>query len=1166
MEPEFDRSQESATILESTLKKPVAINPYSILIAILLLVVVFTRFYNLESRVMSHDESLHTQFSWYLSEGRGFSHDPLMHGPLQFHLIAFSYFLFGDSDASARIPAAAAGILSVLLVLLFHRWLGKWGALAAATLMAFSPYMLYYSRYVRNEAIVVPLALLMFYAVFRYFDDREAKWLYLLAGALALNYTAKETAFIYSAQLLIFLAAFFAWRVLRQPWREKRHKYIFSIGLSIAALGTALGIVTFFRERASSADVLGEISPAVESASSMATSGSLFSPLFLLAMLLAVGGLILITVSLIFAFGKRLRTEFPSLDLIIIVWTFTLPQLAALVASVLGWGALEYRAFVLLSRGMGLVFILLVLSAAIGIIWNWKKWLISAGIFFGIFIVFYTTFFTNNNGISSGFIGSLAYWLEQHGVERGSQPWFYYIFLQIPVYEFLLAIGSSIALYFGFKAGWNGEGGDEFDETGARVTFPVIAFLGYWTLTSLAAYTFAGERMPWLTVHIVFPMTLFAGWGIAKYLQTVDWDAVRRKNGWLAVILLIVIIIGAIRMIGMLFGGDSPFQGSELTQLNTTGLFIATLTFVILACFALFKVSKDWKISGVIRLGGAVLLMGLGLLTLRTSIRASFANYDFANEYLVYAHSATGVKTAMQQIEDLSIRTTDGLDIKVAYDDDVSWPLNWYLRNYPNQFFYGGTPTRELLNYPVILVGDNNWQLVEPLLGDRYNSYEYIRMWWPNQDYWNIKPTSIEAERNRLPESETSKYKPLSLGEYISGVWQHIRPFFTDADTRQAVWEIWLNRDFEKYGEIMGKDMGLTAWSPADRMKLFIRKDVAAQVWDYGVSAAALDEPILEDPYEDRMMDLTPDITVGGEGVGLAEFIRPRGIAIAPDGSIYITDTGNHRIQHLDSDGEVISTWGTFGDLLTGDAPGGTFNEPWDIAVAPNGDVLVADTWNHRIQRFTPDGEFIRMFGSEGIGETSDVLWGPRGVAVDQEGRIFVADTGNKWIKVFDEEGEFVTQFGGAGYLPGYLDEPVGVAVNPEGAVYVADTWNQRIQVFMESAPELFDPSIEWNMDAWYGQSLENKPYLSTGPDGTVCATDPESFRVLCFESDGNFIIGWGGLFGDNADQFNLLSGIALGEDGVVWVVDSGNNRIQKFIVDFDAVKTDIQDGVEEDE
>jgi len=144
--------------LDRLLAGSVRINLEVGLYIILLIAALFTRFYDLESRVMSHDESLHTQFSWYLSEGRGFSHDPLMHGPLQMHLVALSYFLFGDSDATARFPAAAAGVLAVGLVILFRRYLGRWGALTAALLMLISPYMLYYSRYVRNEALVVPCA------------------------------------------------------------------------------------------------------------------------------------------------------------------------------------------------------------------------------------------------------------------------------------------------------------------------------------------------------------------------------------------------------------------------------------------------------------------------------------------------------------------------------------------------------------------------------------------------------------------------------------------------------------------------------------------------------------------------------------------------------------------------------------------------------------------------------------------------------------------------------------------------------------------------------------------------------------------------------------------------------------------------------------------------
>jgi len=88
-------------------------------------------------------------------------------------------------------------------------------------------------------------------------------------------------------------------------------------------------------------------------------------------------------------------------------------------------------------------------------------------------------------------------------------------------------------------------------------------------------------------------------------------------------------------------------------------------------------------------------------------------------------------------------------------------------------------------------------------------------------------------------------------------------------------------------------------------------------------------------------------------------------------------------------------------------------------------------------------------------------------------------------------------------------------------------------------------------MDAWYGQSLENKPYLGIDENGIVCTTDPEGFRVLCFESDGEFLIGWGGEFGLESYQFNLLSGVDIDDQGQVWVVDSGNNRILRFNPEF---------------
>ncbi|MDF1499502.1 MAG: TIGR03663 family protein [Anaerolineales bacterium] len=1139
-------SEENQPWSDRLLERTSRIDLEASLYIVLILLAVFTRFYALEARVMSHDESLHTQFSWYLVEGRGFSHDPLMHGPFQMHAVALSYFLFGDSDATARFPAAFAGVLAVLMVLLFRKWLGRWGTLAATAMMVFSPYMLYYSRYVRNEMLVVPMALLMFYAVFRYFETRHVKWLYLLAASLALHFTTKETSFIYTAQLLLFLGLYFAWQVLSASWSNSRLKWTFVAGLLTAAVGGVLTMGSLFLDWAASGEVASDAS--LLTGGEAITSGVGLSPLISFGLILAVAGVLLMMVGLIFEYGRKLRSDFPAFDLIVVVWTMTMPQLAALPANIFGWDPLEYNSLLPLSRTILLVVLLLAASVAIGATWNWRKWLVSAAVFFGIFVVFQTTLFTNEDGLASGLVGSLGYWLEQHGVERGGQPWFYYLFLQIPLYEFLPAIGALGAGVYALRGAKSDGKPSPIDASG----FPVIAFLGYWALTAITAYSFAGEKMPWLTVHIALPLILFGGWGIGKFIEQVDWSVITSGRGWLIVILVILLLISFTQLAGSLLGGSPPFQGNELDQLRATNGFLTALAFSLGAIFALWRLTSGYSFAMLVRLGSALTLLALFGLTVRSSLRASFVHYDLANEYLVYAHSAPGVKTAMRQIEDLSRRTTDGLAIQVAYDDDVSWPLNWYLRDYTGQFYFGANPTRELLNYPVILVGDNNWQNVEPLLRDGFFSYEYIRMWWPNQDYWALKWSSIESERDRTLSDEAGTIEPMGLGEYLRFSWQHIKPFFTDRDVRAAIWEIWLNRDFTKYGQVAQRDLSMPRWSPADRMRLYIRKDIAAQVWDYGVSPAALEPPTFEDPYADRIFDLQASLVVGQEGLSPGDFFRPRDLAIAQDGSIYVADTANHRIQHLSPEGEVMELWGTYGNRAQGDAPGGSFNEPWGIAVAPDGNVYVADTWNHRIQWFTPEGEFIGMFGQEGYGETANSFWGPRDVAVDREGRVYVSDTGNKYIKVFDREGAYLGQFGGAGYLPGYLDEPVGLAVSEQGTVYVVDTWNQRVQGFLPiEENNTFAPVSEWEVDAWYGQSLENKPYIDTGPGGIVCTTDPEAFRVLCFLENGEFVGGWGGIFGMAANQFDVLSGVAVARDGTVWVVDSGNHRVMRFEPSF---------------
>ena len=1097
---------------------------YEVLIYILLIILtIITRFHSLEDRVMSHDENTHVYFSWLLEQGRGYSHDPLSHGPLQFHLVALSYFLFGDNDATARYPAALFGVIAVGMVWVFKRWLGRTGAIVAAVLMLISPYMLYYSRYVRNEALVVPLTMATVWAITRYMESRQSRWLYLLAFSSSLHFATKETAFIFTAQVLLFLGGYLLWRLISHQWKRQEFRLAFFIGLGLTALGTAVALVTYLLERARDT---GAASEALESldAGAAVLPGAALSPIIMLGVIVALLGLIAIITASILEFGRRLRTEFPTLDLLIIMGTMTLPQLSALPVTILGWDPLAYQDPVAFNRTSVVVILLLALSVIIGCLWDWRRWLIAAGIFFGPFIVLYTTLFTNGQGIATGLVGSLGYWLAQHGVERGSQPKYYYLLVQIPIYEFLPAIGALIAAVIGLKNKFVSIS-DQSDaqlesadhSQGSIITsFPIIPFIAAWALSSLLIYSFAGERMPWLTVHITLPLILLAGWGIGRFLDSMDWKQVRQTNGWIVVGLVFLVLLSTLRVVGFLFGSNPPFQGSEIDQLSATTGFM-TAVFAAIACsIGIAKLSPGWALTSLLKLTGALLLGLLAVVTFRSAFRAAYINYDNPTEFLVYAHSATGPKTALKQIEELSIRTTGRLDIQVAYDDETTYPFWWYFRNYKNAMYYGANPSRDLLNYPVVLAGDVNWPKLDSFLGDRYYAFEYARIWWPMQDYYNL-------------------------------TWERIAEMITSADYRTALWDIWFNRDYTAYGEVTGRDYSLTNWSPSNRMKLYIRKDFAAMIWDYGVAPVFIEEEEeFIDPYADQLEELQADKVIGQSGSSPGQFSRPRGIAVARDGSIYIADTMNHRIQHLDPSGEVFEVWGQYASVSNGEAPGGTFNEPWGIAIGPDGTVYVADTWNHRIQHFTSDGEFIGMIDSAGqMGET-DAFWGPRAVAVDAKGRLFVADTGNKRVVVFNSQGQWLTEFGGFGLDLGFLDEPVGLGLDGQGRLFVADTWNQRIQVFEEVSESLFHSVAEWPIGGWIGQSLDNKPYLAVGDDGTVCTTDPEGYRVLCLEADGEFIRGWGGL-GNDDSQFGLPAGIAFDRSCSVWVSDSANDRVMYF-------------------
>jgi sugar lactone lactonase YvrE len=259
-----------------------------------------------------------------------------------------------------------------------------------------------------------------------------------------------------------------------------------------------------------------------------------------------------------------------------------------------------------------------------------------------------------------------------------------------------------------------------------------------------------------------------------------------------------------------------------------------------------------------------------------------------------------------------------------------------------------------------------------------------------------------------------------------------------------------------------------------------------------------------------------------------------------------VADAGNNRIQHLSPAGKVLQVWGSFADISKGAAPGGTFNEPWGVAVAPDGSVYVADTWNYRIQKFTPDGKFVQMWGT-GPAEGNTQFYGPRGLAVDSLGHVFVADTGNKRIVIFDAIGKYLGEFGGPGAQLGQLDEPVDIALDADGNAYVTDTWNQRIQVFTPDATrQVYTASVAWDVNGWSGNGLDNKPFITVDAAGTISVTDPEMCRVISFSaSTGKAVHVWDGCAAGTA--FQLPIGVISDGSAGLWVTDATNGKLVHF-------------------
>ena len=232
------------------------------------------------------------------------------------------------------------------------------------------------------------------------------------------------------------------------------------------------------------------------------------------------------------------------------------------------------------------------------------------------------------------------------------------------------------------------------------------------------------------------------------------------------------------------------------------------------------------------------------------------------------------------------------------------------------------------------------------------------------------------------------------------------------------------------------------------------------------------------------------------ENVGDGKFWGIWGLA-SDDSAIYTVDVLNNRIQKFDRNGLFMNKWGSEG------MGNGQFNHPSGIA-ADLQYVYVVDHSN-RIQIFNKEGQYVNSLG--GSGSLPGQLNRPEDIDVDTSGHIYVADSGNHRIEVFNPNNTTGIVWGSQGTGKGQFDYPQGIAVPSPGHVYVADSHNNRIQYFQ---------------------------LLNNCPQGTSTVT-----AGVCFVKE------WGKR-GTADGQFDRPADVTV-SDGIVYVVDANNNRIQVF-------------------
>jgi uncharacterized protein (TIGR03663 family) len=621
-----------------------------------------------------------------------------------------------------------------------------------------------------------------------------------------------------------------------------------------------------------------------------------------------------------------------------------------------------------------------------------------------------------------------------------------------------------------------------------------LALFAAWGLAAFCLWSFSAGRGPEQAIHVVLPIALLAGIGLGETYRAIEWrDVWQGISGVLALAMLGVVV--GLAAVGVLLSRADDFGGGVGLAMPP----VAVLCLVVVPlCYLIWRISGDLREDEISRhqpalmalLVAAVLLGAFGY---RSANLLAFERGYTGYELLAQQTSAEGTLPSIQSF--LHLARDVGVDAGTPQDPTGSHSLS------------------------IAIERDIAWPYV-----------------WYFREFPNLTVTEPGAASAAGTQAVLARDgAALEAAGYRTTPW----PWHTTVP--------------EQYLEPRVADLATYVINPTRWLEL----------WQYLLFRRGIDAP----PPVMISLGLTPELAsrvqapVGpfalgqapGSGTEPGQFKDPIGVAIAPDGTILVVDSGNARVERFRADGSFLDIWGEsdLGSIFTRTANG---LGPTGITVGPDGMTWVADTWGHRVVALDANGQVTRAIGGATVdlgddptrvSESPGSFFGPRAIAISEDA-IYIVDTGNERVQKFAPDGTFERAWGGHGSGPGQLIEPVGIAIGPDGNLYVADSGNARVSIFTPDGT----PVAQWPVEDWPPPDQDGippafQPYLAFDAAGNLYASASNAGEVLVLDRDGQVI---DRLMSAGVERLAQPIGVAVAPDGDVLISDVGRDAVFTYV------------------